>query len=204
MNNFGLTKKEEKILRKLNSPRKIQDFLDKIPINFEPEGDTCFSPRKVLKENRCHCIEGAFLAAAIFWLHGKKPLVIDLKTTEDDFEHVVAVFKENRKFGAISKTNHPVLRYREPVYNSVRELVMSYFHEYFKDNGKKTLRSYSMPINLLIFGAEWITSNENLWHIHDYLDTVRHYKILNKKQIRNLRKADKIEIEAGKIVEWKK
>ncbi len=203
MKQLGLTKKEEKILKKLNSPKKIQDFLNKIPINFEPEGDTCFSPRKVLRERRCHCIEGAFLAAAIFWIHGRKPLVIDLKTTEDDFEHVVAVFKENGKYGCISKTNHAVLRYREPVYNSVRELVMSYFHEYFKDNGKKTLRSCSMPINLARFGAEWITSEDNLWHIHDYLDKVRHYKILNRKQIANLRKADKIEIKAGKLVEFK-
>lgn len=203
MNNFGLTKEEEKILRKLNSPKKVQDFLNKIPINFEPEGDTCFSPRKVLRENRCHCIEGALLAAAIFWIHNRKPLVIDLKTTRDDFEHVVAVFKENGKYGAISKTNHSVLRYREPVYNSVRELIMSYFHEYFKDNGKKTLRSYSMPVNLSKFGKKWITSEDNLWHIHDYLDKVRHYKILNRKQIANLRKADKIEIEAGKLVDFK-
>ena len=204
MENFGLNQKEMQILKKLDSPKKIQDFLNKIPINFEPDGDTCFSPRKVLREKKCHCIEGALLAAAIFWIHGKKPLVVDMKTSNDDFEHVVAVFKENGKWGAISKTNHAVLRYREPVYNSIRELVMSYFHEYFKDNGKKTLRSYSVPVDLSRFGPEWITSEENLWHIHDYLDKVKHYKILTRKQIRNLRRADKIEIQAGKIIEWKK
>lgn len=203
MNVCGLTKEEEKIFRKLNSPRKIQDFLNKIPINFEPEGDTCISPRRVLRENRAHCIEGAILAAAALWIHGKKPLLVDLKTTKDDFEHVICVFKKNDFWGAFAKTNHAVLRYREPVYKSVRELAMSYFHEYFKDDGKKTLRSYSLPVNLKRFGTEWITSEDNLWHIHDALDKVKHFNILNKKQARNLRRADLVEIEAGKIVDFK-
>ena len=199
----NLTPKQLKILKKLNTPKKIQDFLNKIPINFEPEGDTCFSPRKVLREKRAHCIEGAFLAAFCLKLQGKKPLVVDLKTTKDDFEHVMAVFKKNKKWGAISKTNHAVLRYREPVYKDIRELVMSFFHEYFDNKGRKTLRSFSNPINLDRFGTGWITSNENLWKIHDALDKVKHFPILNRKQIAGLRKADKIEIKAGKIIEWK-
>jgi hypothetical protein len=157
-----------------------------------------------MRERKAHCIEGAFLAAFCLKLQGKKPLVVDLKTTEDDFEHVIAVFKQNGKWGALSKTNHAVLRYREPVYRDIRELVMSYFHEYFDNKGKKNLRSFSLPINLNKFGDDWITSEENLWEIHDALDKVKHFKILTRKQIRNLRKADKIEIKAGKIVEWKK
>jgi len=201
---FNLTKKEEKILKKLNSPKKIQDFLNKIPINFEPDGDTCYSPRKVLEKNKCHCIEGALFAVFALHFHRQKAFVVDMKATKDDFEHVIAVFKKNGKFGAISKTNHAVLRYREPVYNSVREIVMSYFHEYFTDKGKKTLRSFSVPVDILKkFGAGWATSKENLWEIHDYLDNVKHFKILNRKQIKGLREADKIEIKAGKIVEWK-
>jgi len=201
---YNLSKKEEKLLRSLNTPKKIQDFLNKIPINFEEKGDTCYSVSKVLKEGKCHCIEGAFLAAFCLKLQGKKPLVIDLKTTKDDFEHVLCVFKQDGKWGSISKTNHAVLRYREPVYNSIRELVMSFFHEYFDNKGRKTLRSFSNPINLDKFGDKWITSNENLWKIHDALDKVKHYPILNRKQIAGLRRADKIEIKAGKLVEWKK
>lgn len=201
---YNLTEKEMKILKKLDNPRKIQDFLNKLEINFEKNGETCCSVSKVLRDGKCHCIEAAFLAAFCLKLAGKKPLVVDLKTTKNDFEHVIAVFKKDGKWGAISKTNHAVLRYREPIYRDIRELVMSFFHEYFDNKGRKNLRSYSLPINLDKFGSSWITSEENLWEIHDALDKVKHYKILARKQARNLRRADKIEIEAGKIVEWKK
>jgi hypothetical protein len=209
-NNFGLTKKELNIIRKLNTPSKIQDFLNKIPANFENDGkgETCMSPRSVLKEKKCHCIEGAFFAALCLALNGLgKPLVVDMKGNENDLDHVIAVFqdKKTKKWGAISKTNHAVLRYREPIYNNIRELIMSYFHEYTDNKGRKNLRSFSLPVDLIsVFGYEWITSEENLWHIHDYLDKVKHFNILNRKQISNLRKADKIEIEIGKVVEWKK
>ena len=201
---YNLTSREEKILKKLNNPKKIQDFLNKLEINFEEEGETCYSVKKVLEKRKAHCIEGAFLAAFCLKLAGKKPLVVDLKTTRDDFEHVIAVFKKDGKWGAISKTNHAVLRYREPIYNSIRELVMSFFHEYFDNRGRKTLRSFSLPVNLDKFGTDWITSEENLWKIHDALDKEKHFPILTRKQISSLRKADKIEIEAGKIVEYNK
>ncbi len=202
---FELTKQELKILKKLNTEKKIQDFLNKLRINFEPEGDTCLSPRRVLRERRAHCIEGALFACLCFKLAGEKAWLVDLKTTRDDFEHVLCVFKKHGKWGAVAKTNHAVLRYREPVYNSIRELVMSLFHEYFTDKGKKTLRSYSVPIDIFKNqGTGWITSEDNLWEIHDYLDKVEHFKILTRKQIAGLRKADKVEIQAGKIVEWEK
>src|SRR3989338_1352163 len=131
---FGLSKEELSILRKLNTPRKIQDFLNKVPINFEEEGETCHSPRTLLKKNKAHCVEGAMFAALALKLQGHKPLILDLATTKEDYDHVVAIFRENGCWGAISKTNHAVLRYREPVYRTIRELVMSYFHEYFMDD----------------------------------------------------------------------
>jgi len=202
---FGLTKKELKVLKKLNTPKKIQNFLNKIPINFEPNGDTCMSPRMVLKTNIAHCIEGAMLAALAFRVNGRKPLLVDLTATRKDFDHVLCVFKEDGFLGAITKTNHGVLRYREPIYKSVRELVMSFFHEYFMDNGKKTLRSYTKPIDISKFDKyNWMTSEKDVWEIPEELVKAKHYKILTKKQIRKLRKADKIEIEIGKVTEWKK
>src|SRR5690606_22648808 len=138
---FGFTKDELKIIKKLNTPSKIQDFLNSLEINIEEDGDTSYSPRTVLKKRKAHCVEGAVLAAAILRFHGQKPLILDLETSNDDFDHVIALFNKNGYWGAISKTNHAVLRYREPVYKTIRELVMSYFHEYFLNkNGKKTLR----------------------------------------------------------------
>lgn len=211
MNKFNLSKKEEELIKKLDTPSKIQDFINSIPCNFENDGngETCLSPRKVLERNKCHCIEGAFFAAACIWINkigGGKPLIVDMVGEEGDWDHVIAVFKLHGKFGAISKTNHSVLRFREPVYESVRELIMSYFHEYTDDKGygRKTLRSYSKALDLRDFGTEWITSKQDLWHIHDFLDRVKHYKILNEKQIKELRKQDSVEIEAGNMTEWKR
>ncbi len=195
---------EFKIFKKLNSPQKIQDFINKIPINFECTGETCRSPLAVLKHNEAHCMEGALLAAAIFWYHGAKPLLMDLKTTDDDEDHVVALFKKGSYWGAISKTNHAVLRYRDPVYKTVRELAMSYFNEYFLYNGQKTLRSYSKPFNLSQYDKSWLTARRDLWNIVEVLDESPHFKIFEKGMVRRLRLADPLEIKAGKILEWKK
>jgi hypothetical protein len=147
------------------------------------------------------------LVAAILEFHGHKPLVLDLRSIKKpyDDDHVVVPFKQFGCWGAISKSNHAVLRYREPVYKTIRELVMSYFHEYFMHNGNKTLREYSAPMDLNRFNnLNWRTSEEDLFQIPNFLDKTKHYSILTPQQIKNLRKADKIEIKAGKITEWKK
>lgn len=192
------------IFKKLNTPHKIQDFLEDVPINFDKGKDTLMSPRRLLRAGRAHCIEGALFAAAVLWFHGHKPLLLDLQATDDDYDHVVALFRENGLWGAISKTNHAVLRYREPIYRSVRELALSYFHEYFDDLGKKNLRNYSQSFSLVRFGVDWVTSEKNLWYIAETLDGSRHYPILTKSAIADLRRADMVEIEAGKIVQYKK
>ncbi len=202
---LGLNKREVKVLKSLNTPGKIQDFLNRIPINFEEKGDTCMSPMMVLKNRKAHCIEGAMLAAAALRVNGEKPLVVDMTATKKDFDHVICVFKKDGKWGAIGKTNHAVLRYREPIYKSIRELVMSFFHEYFDDDGKKNLRSYSAPVDLSRFDHfNWMASEEDIWYIPDYLEKIKHFPILTRSQIAGLRKADRVELDAGDIVEWKK
>ncbi|MCX6731829.1 MAG: hypothetical protein NTX55_02485 [Candidatus Parcubacteria bacterium] len=196
--------RELKIFKKLSTPKKIQDFLEKIPINFDYKKDTCMSPRMVLQKNKAHCIEAAIFSAAAFLFHGQPPLLLDLKAVDNDYDHVVALFKKNGRWGAISKTNHAVLRYREPIYRDIRELALSFFHEYFDDNGKKTLRSFSRPLNLLkLKKQDWLSSEKDLWHIVDALYKCRHYPILTRSAIANLRRADPIEIKAGKIIQWK-
>jgi len=197
------TKKEVALMKKLNTPAKVQDFLNSLEFNFEENGkDTLKSPVMVLRARNAHCTEGAILGAYILSLHGFKPYVLHLKTTKGDFDHVVAPFKQYGFWGALSKTNHTVLRYREPVYKNVRELVMSYFHEYFLDNGLKTLRSYSIPLDLNIFEKGWEIEEDNLWGIDQELDKIKHYDITSKIVFKNLRKVDKIEIKAGKITEF--
>ncbi len=191
------------VFKRLNTPAKIQDFVDGIPMNFST---TCRSPLTVLRKHRAYCIEGAFLAASIFWYHGRPPLVFCLNTVDPDFDHVLALFRKKNPpaggWGAVSKTNHPVLRYREPVYKNVRELAMSYFHEYFLDNGKKTMRSYSEPLDLRKFGTDWLVSDKNIWYIDDTLAKSKKYKILDRGTINHLRSADKIERTATKATQW--
>lgn len=202
---LGFNAQELRLLRRLNRPAKIQDFLESLPINFEKTGETIMSPRRVLRERRAHCLEGALLAAAALAVNGYEPRLLDLVTVEPDFYHVVALFQEAGFWGAISKTNHAVLRYREPIYKTIRELALSYFHEYFLNDGKKTLRSYSQAFNLKRFSKKnWATSPEDLWWLSDQLDKVKHYPILNRKQKTGLRRADKIEIAAGKLEQWKR
>lgn len=199
---FDFNRAEMKILKRLNSPRKIQDWLGTIPINFEKDGETCRSPRRVLRDQTAHCLEGAMLAAAALWSRGKPPLLLDLKSAAPDSDHIVTLFQFRGRWGAISKTNHAVLRYREPIYCSVRELALSYFHEYFLDNGWKTLRSYSRPLNLARFRKRrWTVAEENLWYIPEALDDLPHTSILNFSPSL-LRQADPIEIQAGELREW--
>ena len=205
MRDFGFTPAEMKVLRRLTTPAKIQDFLNAMPFNFELDGDTCKSPRHVLAERNAQCMEGAMFAAAALRLLGHPPLVVDLEASKGDYDHVIAVFKVRGRWGAISKTNHGVLRYREPVYASIRELAMSYFHEYFLKNGRKTMRTFSRPVNLSRFdGKNWMTSEEPVWFVPEHLCHIPHTQILKTKDVAALRKADDVEIRAGEILEWRK
>src|SRR5512144_3227077 len=113
---------EFKVLRPLDTPRKVQDFLDRIPINHERRGETCSSPLVTLRRNSAHCMEGALVAALALWMNGHPPLIMDLKTTTGDVDHLVALFRVDGYWGGITKTNHAVLRYREPMFRDLREL----------------------------------------------------------------------------------
>lgn len=200
---FNLTKNELEIFKKLKTPIQIQNFLDSLPINFEKGGETYMSPRKVLREKTAHCMEGALLAATALWIHGHKPLLLDLKAFPHDDDHVVALYKINGYWGAISKTNHATIRFRDPIYKTIRELALSYFHEYFLNkNGKKVLTSYSRPFNLTRFGHSWITSEKKLDDIVDALDSSPHTQIAPKANRKYVRNADSMERKAGKLTEW--
>lgn len=197
-----LSNKEVSILKKINTPQKIQDFLGGMPGNLEKKSETLMSPRLVLQKNTCHCVEGALLAGLALWLHGFEPLIVDMKAKRYDTDHVVTVFKQNGYWGAISKTNHAVLRFRDPVYKNLRELMMSYFHEfYLYKTGEKTLLSYSKPFNLKnLSDTAWATSPDNLWFMEKILNKLPHYNFSLNKNIK-LRKADEFERKTTKTPE---
>lgn len=158
----------------------------------------------VLKTRTAHCIEGAMLAALALRLHGHPPLLVDLTASPRDDDHVIAVFRRRGRWGAVSTSNHAVLRYRDPVYATIRELVMSYFHEYTNDDGDKTLRSYTRPVDLSRFDARgWMTASDDVWYVPEYLVDVPHIPLLTRAHIATLRPIDPIEHAAGDIVRWK-
>jgi hypothetical protein len=194
---------EAKIFRKLGSPRKIQDFIDSLAINMELDARTYMSPRRVLATGQAHCVEGALLAAAALAYHGQRPLLLDFQAAYDDEDHVVALFRQNGYWGAISKTNHPGLRYRDPIHQSLRGLAASYFHEYYLWDGRKSLRFYSKPFDLARYRPEsWVTANDDLdWLVHA-LDASAHSPIIPKGNLRKLRPASAFEIQASAAIEW--
>ena len=212
----GLTASEYKTLEHLTTPIKIQDFLDSLPMNWEKKGDTHMSPRRILREGKAHCIEGSLLAAAALWIHGEPPLIMNISPREGygDDDHVVALYKRGGCYGAISKTNHASIRFRDPVYRTPRELVLSYFHEWFMNStGEKILECYSKPLDLRRicapsgaekFNTEWITAEKNLWNIADALSVLPHYYLVPKGNWRYVRKADPMELKAGTLIEWPK
>ena len=203
----GLTPEEYKKLKSLSTPIKIQDFLDSIPMNWEKKGDTHLSPRRVLRKGKAHCIEGAMLAAAALWLHGESPLIVNVSARlgKGDVDHVIALYKRGNRFGAISKTNHATIRFRDPIYRTVRELVLSYFHEWFlNETGEKTLECYSRPLDMRRFGTGWLTKEEDLWEVAEALSVLPHYYFVPKGNWRFVRKADAMERKAGELIEWPK
>lgn len=195
-----LNENELRFLKTLVTPSLVQDYLESIPFNHEEEGETCMSPRRVMQEKKAHCLEGAMLAALAFILQGRRPLIMSIKVTKDDYDHVIALYKENGYWGAVSKTNHSVLGYRDPVYKNIRELAMSYFHEYFLiKNGKKTMRGYSRPISLLRFGERWMTEERELFDIAEWISDCKHVSVVPNEDNILLRKATALERESADI-----
>lgn len=199
---LGLTKAEFAVLRRLSTPEKIQTFLLDIGQNFELDGDSCASVRHVLRHRRAHCIEGGFLAAAALWVHGRPPLLMDLRAVHD-FDHVVALFSHKGHWGCISKTNGPDLRWRDPVYRNLRELALSFLHEYSNKRDHKTLREYSVPFDLRRADPkEWVTGEDGAWEVNEKLNEIRHYRLVTKAQEKLLRRRDAFERHISTLTQY--
>ncbi len=196
----GFTPAELRVFRRLRTPDKIQHFLDHdLAYNKEPDGPTCRSPRLVLRDRTAHCMEGALFGAAALRVLGHPPLLLDLEAVRDD-DHVLAIFKQRGRWGAIAKSNYSGLRYREPVYRSLRELVMSYFEHYYNLRREKTLRRYSRPVNLQRFdGRHWMTAEEDVWMVPEYLCEIAHTPLLPPAVEARLSRVDARLFAAGKL-----
>ncbi|MCI0546574.1 MAG: hypothetical protein L0027_04760 [Candidatus Rokubacteria bacterium] len=195
---LGFTRRELRALRALRSPAGIQRALDAMPYHLAA---TAWSPRRVLRERTAHCLEGAIFAATALRVLGFPPLLLDLEAVQDT-DHVLAVYRERGHWGAIAKSNFSGLRYREPVYRSLRELVMSYFEGYANLRGDRTLRAHSRPVDLSRFDRTrpgWMTAAEDLWWIPEHLLEIPHVPLLRPVQVRHLHRADRRSLGAARL-----
>ena len=200
---LGLTAREYATLARLATPERIQAFLNALPANHEPGGETVHSVRNVLRHRTAHCIEGALVAACALSIQGERALVMHLDCAPHDNPHVLALFRRRGHWGALSKSNGAWLRYREPVYRTLRELAMSYFHEFFDAQGHKTLRAYSRPLDLgRVDPTLWITNPDSCWQVHDRISDLHHTPLLTSAQVRELSRRDAHERRAAKLVEY--
>lgn len=198
-----LTPAEHRVFARLDTPQKIQTFLDKLPANFSLDGDTAMSPRRLLKARMAQCAEGAVFAAAALTYHGKPAWLMDIQALPSDQDHIVALFQERGLWGAISKTNHAILRWRDPIYRSVRELAMSYAHEYCLPGGKKSMLTYSKPFSLMRYRPQrWVTAEEDFDFLLVDLDSSPHVPVAPKHALKRRRRATKVEMLAQDVLEW--
>jgi hypothetical protein len=194
---FGLLPREAAALRRLTPPWRIQRFLDDLA--YDVPGAGCRSPRRVLRERTVQCMDGALFAAAALRLQGHPPLIVDLEGVQDT-DHVLAVFRSHGCWGAIARSNYSGLRFREPVFRSIRDLVLSYVESYFNLRREKTLRRYSRPVSLARFDRRgWMTAQEDLWYVAEYLVGIRHYRLLTAAQQRGLATVDRRAFQAGLV-----
>jgi hypothetical protein len=182
------SRSELRALKGLKTPVGIQRFLDAIPYHL---AGTAWSPRVVLRERTAHCLEGAIFAAAALRALGFPPLILDLEADQDT-DHVLAVFKSRGHWGAIAKSNFAGCRYREPVYRTLRELALSYFHVYFNLRGERTLRRFSGSVNLRRFDRrDWMTSEKPIWFVAEYLCDIPHRPLLKRGLEKHLTRVDR-------------
>jgi hypothetical protein len=204
VSDLGLSAADFALLKRLDTPQKIQAFLHHLQQNWEVAGETCMPVAEVLRTGRAHCIEGAMLAAAALWIRGEPPLLLDMRA-ERDFDHVVALFRRNGRWGAISKTNGIGLRWRDPVYRTLRELAMSYFHEYYNRRDHKTLREYSLPFDLRRMDpALWASGTKNAWEVCEALDRLRHFRLVEGRHLKAVVRRDPFERRVGSLSQYRK
>jgi hypothetical protein len=195
----SFTPAERAIFRRLNTPARIQRFLDELSYNKEPGGATCRSPRRVLRDRTAHCMEGALFGAAALRQLGYPPILFDLEAVQDT-DHVLAIFRVAGCWGALGKSNFSGLRFREPVYRTLRELAMSYFEQYYNLRGEKTLRGFSRPLNLARFDRiDWMTAEQDVWAIPERLCEILHRPVITAAQIRGLSRMDRRLFDAGRL-----
>jgi hypothetical protein len=191
---FG--REQRAVLRRLDSPLKIQAYLDSLRY---PADDFNRSPLRVMVDLKANCFDGALFAAFALWRLGRPPRIVDLFADNDD-DHLLALFKVRGGWGAVAKSNYVGLRFRDPVYRSLRELVMSYFEPFYNMLGEKTLRSYTRPISLRQFDRlGWVTEEAAVGVVAEHTEKVPRIPLLTNAMVRDLSPVDGRSYTAGRL-----
>lgn len=182
-------------MAELNRPSRIQAFLDGFAYSTE-EVYRC--PVRVLRERVAHCFDGALFAATALRRIGFPPLLLEILPNDRDDDHMLAIYKSNGHWGAVAKSNFVGLRFREPIYRTLRELVMSYFEQFYNVEREKTMRSYTLPLHLRAFDKwNWMTSDDFLERIVKKVDESRKVPLINQSMISQLSLVDERSYRAG-------
>jgi len=198
-----LTPAERRLFERLDTPQKIQTFIEKTKPNYELKGETCMSPRRMMKARVCHCAEAAMFAAAVLIYHGHDAWLMDIQALPSDQDHIVTLFKQRGLWGAISKTNHAVLRWRDPIYRTAREVAMSYAHEYCLNGGKKSMTAFSKPYSLTrVAPKRWVIAPEELDWLMVKVDESPHSPLAPKAALRRRRRMTRVELKSQDVVDW--
>jgi hypothetical protein len=191
----ALSDSERQVVARLTTPRDIQAFLDELLYSAEP---IYRCPLRVLRERIAHCFDGALFAAAALRRLGYPPLILEILPSARDDDHLLALYKRDGHWGAVAKSNFVGLRFREPVYRTLRELVMSYFEQYYNVDREKTMRGYTMPLNLKAFDKlDWTVNDEPLEGIAQRLEKIRQVPVLTASMIADLTLVDERSYQAG-------
>jgi len=198
---LGLEREAALALASLRTPARIQNFINEIPWTSPDDGVLARPVATVLDQRLAKCIDGALVAACALWISGERPLLMDLGAV-GDVDHVVALFRRRGLWGAISKSNSPCLRFRDPIYRSMRELALSFFPQFLKGR-RKTLRTYSVPLDLRRYAPSlWVARRDDCPEIVDALTSVRHFALVPREASEALRPADGIEVEGSRLKEY--
>jgi hypothetical protein len=175
----SFTPAERRLIRRLRTPLAVQRYLNRLPYNTEPQGDTLRGFREVVRRGTAHCLEAALFAACALEQHGYPALLLGLDSI-DGLDHVIFVYRERGKWGAVARSRDPGLHGRKPVFHSPRALAESYFDPYIDTTGCVT--GYAVT-HLRIMGSyDWRFSHRNVWAVENMLLGVRSHKIKRSRK----------------------
>jgi len=165
------TPKERQLIERLRTPLQVQAWLNCLPYNWERKGPTARTLRGVVQHGTAHCFEAALSAAAILEQHGFPPLLLDIESV-DLLDHVLFVYEQHGKWGAVARSRCIGLNGRKPVFGSLEDLVRSYQAPFIDQTGR--VKAYGVLDLRTLSKGTWRTGKGNVPHVEQALRDLPH------------------------------